>query len=105
MRGDIYRLKSSKTAKGHEQKGARYGVVVQSDSLPLSTVLVAPTSTSCTPTSFRPLIDIKGVETRVLVEQIAAVDAEVRLGEIVDHLTLAELQAVQDAILIVMGLD
>ena len=36
MRGDIYRLRTSRTAEGHEQRGPRYGVIVQSDDLPLS---------------------------------------------------------------------
>lgn len=46
MRGEIFRLKAPRNSRGDEQSGARYGVVVQSDLLPLSTWLVAPTSTS-----------------------------------------------------------
>ena len=42
--------------RGHEQRGTRFAVVVQSDSLPLSTLLVAPTSTSARAASFRPRI-------------------------------------------------
>ena len=60
MRGDVYELKASRDARGHEQRGNRYAVVVQSDLLPLSTLLVAPTSTSARPTSFRPEIEIDG---------------------------------------------
>ena len=60
---------------GHEQQGRRFGVVVQSDAfLPRSVVLVAPTSTSAKPASFRPEIQIGGTSTRVLVEQVGAVD-------------------------------
>ncbi|TAM87040.1 MAG: type II toxin-antitoxin system PemK/MazF family toxin, partial [Jatrophihabitans sp.] len=44
MRGEIYRLRAPRDARGHAQHGRRYAVVVQSDQLPLSTWLVAPTS-------------------------------------------------------------
>jgi len=71
--------------------------VVQSDLLPLSTWLVAPTSTSARPTSFRPEIEIQGKTTYVLVEQTSAVDPG-RLGELVGHLTRPELAAVDDAL-------
>ena len=39
-------------ARGSEQQGSRYAVIVQSDDLMLSTVLVAPTSRSAPPRSF-----------------------------------------------------
>lgn len=103
MRGDVYRLKAPRDARGHEQRGTRYAVVVQSDLLPLSTWLVAPTSTSARPTSFRPEIDIQGKTTYVLVEQTAAVDPD-RLGELVGHLTRHELVAVNEALRTVLEL-
>lgn len=105
MRGDLYRLKTPKTARGHEQKGERYAVVVQSDDLPLSTWVVAPTSTARRPASFRPEIHIDGQRTRVIVEQLAAVDPEARLGRFAGRLKAAELQAVDEALLAVLGLD
>ena len=78
-RGDIFALRLPKGV-GHEQRGRRFGVVVQSDAfLPRSVVLVAPTSTSAKPASFRPEIEIDGTPTRVLVEQVGAVDVQ-RLG-------------------------
>ncbi|MEU4624183.1 type II toxin-antitoxin system PemK/MazF family toxin [Actinoplanes sp. NPDC023801] len=103
MRGDVYRLKAPRDARGHEQRGNRYAVVVQSDLLPLSTWLVAPTSTSARPTSFRPEIEVQGKNTYVLVEQTAAVDPE-RLGELIGHLTRPELTAVDDALRTVLHL-
>jgi len=103
VRGDVYRLKAPRDARGHEQRGNRYAVVVQSDLLPLSTWLVAPTSTSARPTSFRPEIEIQGKTTYVLVEQTAAVDPE-RLGEMVGHLTRHELAAVDAALRTVLHL-
>ena len=76
-------------------------VVVQSDLLPLSTWLVAPTSTSARPTGFRPEVEIDGKTTRVLVEQTAAVDPE-RLGHLIGHLTRRELSTVDTALKVVL---
>jgi mRNA interferase MazF len=104
VRGDVYQLKAPRDARGHEQRSNRYAVVVQSDLLPLSTWLVAPTSTSARPTSFRPEIEILGKTTHVLVEQTAAVDPE-RLGDLVGHLTRHELAAVDDALRTVLHLE
>ena len=103
MRGDVYQLKAPRDARGPEQRGNRYAVVVQSDLLPLSTWLVAPTSTSARPTSFRPEIEIDGKTTLVLVEQTAAVDPE-RLGHLVGHLTQREMSTVDNALKAVLGL-
>jgi mRNA interferase MazF len=104
VRGDVYALKAPRDARGHEQRGARYGVVVQSDLLPLSTWLIAPTSTSARGSSFRPEIEVDGRTTRVLVEQTAAVDPE-RLGQLVGHLGTHEMSEVDAALLVVLGLD
>ena len=77
LRGDIYEFRPPR-GTGHEQRGRRYGVIVQSDALlPRSVVLVAPTSLSAKAASFRPEIDLFGEATRVLVEQVGAVDAEI----------------------------
>jgi mRNA interferase MazF len=103
VRGDVHELKAPKDARGHEQRGRRYAVVVQSDLLPLSTLLVAPTSTSARPASFRPEVQIDGQPTLVLVEQTAAVDAT-RLGRHVGHLMLDELRAVEAALKTVLSL-
>jgi mRNA interferase MazF len=105
VRGDVFRLRAPRNAKGHEQQGVRYAVVVQSDDLLLSTWLVAPTSTSRAPSSFRPEVEIEGGRTRVLLEQTQAVDPDVRLGELVGRLGAAELAAVGDALRVVLGLD
>jgi mRNA interferase MazF len=104
QRGEVYRFKVPK-GFGHEQQGERYGVVVQSDALlPRSVVLVAPTSRSAKPASFRPEVEVSGSMTRVLVEQLGAVDGQ-RLGRRVGRLTAAELWAVDEALLTVLGLD
>jgi mRNA interferase MazF len=105
VRGDIYRLKAPKGIHGHEQAGARYAVVVQSDDLPLSTWLVAPTSTGRRAASFRPEIEINDTKTRVMVEQLTVIDPETRLGEFAGRLGHAEMNAVDTALRAVLGLD
>ena len=103
IRGDVFRLRLPKGA-GHEQHGERSGVVVQADEmLPRSVVLVAPTSRSARAASFRPEIEVDGSLTRVLVEQVGAVDAT-RLGRLAGHLDREELWAVDDALSTVLGL-
>ncbi|CAN5127373.1 MAG: type II toxin-antitoxin system PemK/MazF family toxin [Acidimicrobiia bacterium] len=104
LRGDIYSLRIPRGI-GHEQRGRRYGVVVQSDPfLPRSVVLVAPTSTSAGPASFRPEIEVGRKSTRVLVEQVGAVDLS-RLGNLAGHLTIEEQWEVDAALLTVLGLN
>lgn len=103
MRGEVYRLPAPRVTRGHEQGGPRYAVVVQSDQLPLSTWLVAPTSTSARAASFRPEVEIAGRTTRVLAEQTAAVDPT-RLGQGAGHLTFDELRRVDAALRLVLDL-
>lgn len=78
--------------------------MVQADELmALSTTLVAPTSTSARPATFRPAISLDETETRVLVEQTTVVDPE-RLGRSAGRLNAAELQAVDEALALVLSL-
>ena len=102
-RGDIHRVRLP-GRRGREQHGARFAVVVQTDELSaLSTTIVAPTSRSAAAATFRPEIEIRGETTRVLVEQLRAVDVE-RLGERAGRLSPDERRAVDDAIEIVLDL-
>lgn len=103
MRGEVFQLRAPRGSRCHEQSGSRYAVVVQSDQLPLSTWLVAPTSTSARPAIFRPEVDIGGVSTLVLAEQAAAVDSS-RLGECVGFLGFDEMRRVDAALRIVLDL-
>lgn len=104
MRGDVHRLRAPRGTRGHEQRGSRYAVVVQSDDLAiLSTWLVAPTSTSARAATFRPSIQIEGTETRVLAEQTSAVDPS-RLGERIGNLDFDGLRAVDAALRLAMSL-
>jgi len=103
LRGDVHEFRLPRRT-GHEQQGRRYGVIVQANEfLPRSVVLVAPTSRSARPASFRPEIELLGETTRVLVEQIGAVDAG-RLGEIVGRLSPQQQWGIDEALLTVLGL-
>jgi mRNA interferase MazF len=79
-------------------------VIVQADEfLGLSTVLVSPTSTAAQPASFRPLIALDDMSTAVLVEQTTVVDPE-RLGNSAGRLDASEMQAVDDALALVLAI-
>jgi mRNA interferase MazF len=104
QRGDVLKLRLQKGV-GHQQHGRRYGVVVQSDALlGRSVVLIAPTSQSARAASFRPEIEVDGERTRVLVEQVGAVDVR-RFGDVVGRLSPQEQWGVDAALLTVLGLD
>lgn len=103
QRGEVFRLRAPRV-RGNEQAGPRYGVVLQVDELlVLSTVIIAPTSAHALPASFRPEVAIDGARTRVLVEQLGAVDPS-RLGESHGLLARDELHDVDRALGIVLGL-
>jgi mRNA interferase MazF len=102
-RGDVYEFRLPR-GRGHEQRGRRYGVVVQADLLlPRSVVVVAPTSRSARPASFRPEIVVEQGVTKVLVEQVGAVDAT-RLGDLVGHVSPEEMWGIDQALMTVLGL-
>ena len=104
MRGDVHLLRGPRDARGDEQRGLRYAVVLQSDYLAeLSTWLVAPTSTSALPLSFRPRIEVEGQPTLLLVDQMATADST-RLGRPAGRLTTDELAEADAALRIVLGL-
>ena len=104
VRGEIFRLPGRRGARGREQLGARFAVIVQADEfVDLSTTLVAPTSASARQATFRPTIVIDRRETRVLVEQTTVVDPQ-RLGRSAGRLEAGELQAVDEALSLILGL-
>jgi len=103
-RGEVFRLRLPARRSGHEQRGARYCVVVQAgDLLALSTVIVAPTSTAAQSASFRPEIVLKGKKTRVLTDQLTAVDVQ-RLGASEGVVSSDEINALDAALSTVLGL-
>ena len=102
-RGEIYRVRLP-AQRGREQAGPRYAVIVQAEALiGLSTVIVAPTSRSAARATFRPEIEVAGETTRVLVEQLRAVDIE-RLDDLAGRLTSSEQRSIDDALELVLDL-
>ncbi len=104
MRGDVVRVPAARGAGGREQQDGRYGVVVQSDDLMLSTVLVTPTSTGSVPMGHRPEVTILGERTCLLVEQTRAVTREA-LGAPVASLSYDDLRRLDDALRLALALD
>jgi len=103
VRGDVYALKAPRGTSRHGQQGSRLAVVIQADHLPLSTWLVAPTSTAALEATFRPEVTVGGRSTKVLAEQATAIDPG-RLGEQVGALTYDELRRVDAALRLVLSL-
>ena len=102
-RGEVYRVRLPKRG-GREQHGPRYAVIVQADDLlGLSTALVAPTSRSVLAASFRPEVKVGGESTRVMVEQLRALDVG-RLGDIAGRLDAGEMRDVDEALALVLAL-
>lgn len=105
MRGAVHGLRADRQARGHEQTGRRYAVVLQASRLDLlSRWIVAPTSTDARAMVVRPDVDWGAGPTRVLCDALAAVDPGVRLGEQVGYLSYAEQQRVDLALALLLDL-
>jgi mRNA interferase MazF len=103
VRGDVHEIRLPRR-QGRVQHGRRYAVVVQADDLlALSTAIVSPTSQSAPSASFHPEVVVAHEPTRVMCEMTGAVDARA-LGKQVGHLTVDEIRAVDDALMLVLGL-
>lgn len=104
VRGDVHAIALPRI-RGRVQHGRRFAVIVQADDLlALSTVLICPTSQSAVPASFHPQVTVADRPAQVLCEMAGAVDARA-LGERVGHLSHEEMLAVDDALLLVLGLE
>jgi mRNA interferase MazF len=103
-RGDVVALRPSRDVRGHEQRGKRFAIVLQADDLlALSTVIVVPTSGSAVEAVFRPTVSVRRRRTRVLVDQIRAVDRS-RLGSVQGHVSAPELAEIERSLAVVLGL-
>jgi mRNA interferase MazF len=58
---------------------------------------------SARPASFRPEIDLLGETTRVLIEQVGAVDAS-RIGDLVGRVSAEQQWGIDEALMTVLGL-
>jgi mRNA-degrading endonuclease toxin of MazEF toxin-antitoxin module len=78
-------------------------VIVRADALHTLSTIICPTSQSTPPASSHPEVSVAGDATRVMCEMVGAVDARA-LGEHVDHLTVEEMQSIDDALALVLDL-
>ncbi|WP_272727802.1 type II toxin-antitoxin system PemK/MazF family toxin [Cellulomonas fimi] len=105
IRGAVYRVDLG-AARGHEQGGRRYGVVLApATGVAWSVVVVVPTSTRAQPARFRPQLELAGQPTVLLVDQLRAVDVDHVHGDPVDHLGPDELAELEHTVSRYLGLD
>jgi len=103
FRGAIHEIKALPTARGHEQQGKRYGVVIQSDRFASSLTTVAMTSSRAGHAIYRPEIELNGSLTRILTDQIFSL-ADSRLGTFTGALEPDELMDLDRALMLKLGL-
>lgn len=103
FKGAVHEIRALLGARGNEQQGRRYGVIIQSDRFSTSTIAVAPTSSSAGPAIYRPEIVLNGEKTRILTDQIYSVDPG-RLGSFAGSLDSSELIDLDRALMLRFGL-
>ncbi len=103
IRGAVYRVDLG-SARGHEQGGRRFGLVLSPSRMNWPVATIVPTFTSAGPATFRPTFTIAGRETRLLVDQIRTVDTDYLVGEPVDYLHHDQLVLVEEAVGYYLGL-
>lgn len=103
FRGAIYEIRALPRAQGHEQRGHRYAVVIQSDRFATSTITVALTSSRAGRAIYRPEIELNDTKTRILTDQIFSVTSN-RLGDFFGALEPSELADLDRALLLKLGL-
>lgn len=108
IRGAVYRVDlgvdPGDGRRGHEQRGRRYGLVLSPSGMAWSVVTVVPTSTGAQPALFRPEVELGGVATRFLVDQIRTVDVRYPADDPSYHLDRADLHEVEHAVARYLGL-
>ena len=104
IRGAVYRVDFGQT-RGHEQRGRRLGIVLSPTDSPLSVMTIAPTSTSAGPSIHRPVLEIAGTQTRVLVDRIRSIDIDYVHGDPIDYLSHNEMVEVESAVSRYLGVS
>ncbi|SEL12859.1 mRNA interferase MazF [Blastococcus sp. DSM 46786] len=104
IRGAVYRVDLGAARRGHEQRGRRYGLVLSPTDMAWSVATVVPTSTQAQPAVFRPEIELGGVLTRFLVDQMRSIDVRYLEGEPAFFLHRDELDEVEVAVTRYLGL-
>ncbi|MDP5182610.1 type II toxin-antitoxin system PemK/MazF family toxin [Blastococcus sp. BMG 814] len=104
IRGAVYRVDLGAARRGHEQRGRRYGLVLSPTDMAWSVATVVPTSTQAQPAVFRPEIELGGVLTRFLVDQMRSIDVRFVEGDPAFFLHRDELDEVEMAVTRYLGL-
>jgi mRNA interferase MazF len=104
IRGAVYRVDLGEARRGHEQRGRRYGLVLSPTDMAWGVVTVVPTSTKAQPAVFRPEIELGGVPTRFLVDQLRSIDVRFVDGEPAFFLHRDELKDAEIAFSRYLGL-
>jgi mRNA interferase MazF len=81
IRGGVYRVDLGEARRGHEQRGRRCGLVLSPTDMAWRVATIAPTSTQAQPAVFRPEIELGGIPTRFLVDQLRSIDVRFIDGE------------------------
>jgi mRNA interferase MazF len=104
IRGAVYRVDLGEARRGREQRGRRYGLVLSPSDMSWSVATVVPTSTQAQPAVFRPEIELGGVRTRFLADQLRTIDVQFIDGEPAFFLHHDELEEVELAVTRYLGL-
>jgi mRNA interferase MazF len=104
IRGAAYPVDLGDAKRGHEQRGRRLGLVMSIEQNTWSTVTIIPTSTSAQASVFRPEAIIAGRSTRILIDQIRAIDVSYITGELVDYLSRDDMAQVDHTLSRYLGL-
>jgi mRNA interferase MazF len=104
IRGAVHRVDLGLATRGHEQRGKRYGLVISPSSMAWSVATIVPTSRSAQAAVFRPTLELLGVPTRFLIDQIRSVDTRYIDGEPVAFLERDEMAEIEHAVSRYLGL-
>jgi mRNA interferase MazF len=104
IRGAVYRVDLGDAKRGHEQRGRRYGLIISPSSMAWSVATIVPTSRSAQAAVFRPTLDLLGMQTRFLVDQIRSIDTQYVHGDPVAYLERDEMAEIDHAISRYLGL-
>lgn len=104
IRGAVYRVDLGEAKRAHEQRGRRYGLVISPSSMEWSLATIVPTSRSAQAAVFRPSLELLGVPTRFLIDQIRSIDIQYVQGDPVAYLERDEMAEIEHAISRYLGL-
>lgn len=104
IRGAVYRIVLGDAKRGHEQRGRRHGLVLSPSDMQWTVATVVPTSRSAQPAVFRPTMELAGITTRFLVDQLRTVDVKDVHRDPVHYLDRDELAQVEHAVARYLGL-